>query len=139
LEHKHLSFFRTSHSFRTREEGKVLDWRRLTNLTLSYCRPASTKVKLWANGEAPILKEELCGKVLKYSAKVQQSGSDLRPAGLEPTTYSSGGCRSIQLSYGRDGLRLYGHKLKAQPPRTLARHTDQKLTRIPPLTFTASS
>jgi hypothetical protein len=60
LEHKHLSFFRTNHSFRTRrEEGKVLDWRRLTNLTLEYYRPLLSKVKLWQRALTPS-KNRLC-------------------------------------------------------------------------------
>ena len=51
MEHKHLSFFRTNDSFRTREEGKVLDWRRLTNLTLNHYRPRLSKVKPWAKSD----------------------------------------------------------------------------------------
>ncbi len=34
-------------------------------------------------------------------ARLQREQEVVRPGGFEPTTYSSGGCRSIHLSYGR--------------------------------------
>lgn len=37
---------------------------------------------------------------LEVTASLKPAETRLHPAGLEPTTYSSGGCRSIQLSYG---------------------------------------
>ena len=39
--------------------------------------------------------------------KVHSSTQDVRPAGVEPTTFGSGGQRSVQLSYGRGRNRNY--------------------------------
>ena len=64
--------------------------------------------------------------------KVHQAHFGLRPAGVEPTTFGSGGQRSIQLSYGRDeGVELatdlanfhkeFPPRMNAQPIPALTR------------------
>ena len=39
----------------------------------------------------------------------------MRPTGLEPVAYSSGGCRSIQLSYGRVVQKVIMNAHEIQP------------------------
>ena len=52
----------------------------------------------------------------------------LRPAGLEPTTYSSGGCRSIQLSYEREKTSSdYNRKIGIFQDRQRAEIVEQAL------------
>ena len=80
-------------------------WPSRSRAKFQFRRPAG-EYALLARGtrdlKDPLLRDEraraqgLAGRSRKSSIR----SHSVHPAGLEPTTYSSGGCRSIQLSYG---------------------------------------
>ena len=81
-------------------------------------------LSMQAELDSPLIQAErpiACGSYTNRTSEGGAVGSMARPERFELPTYSSGGCRSIQLSYGRV-FTVYIEPLRsAEIPRVLCR------------------